>query len=152
MYIVAYPTHEEIISVFPSFQQYKRLPWFNICTNKYFYVPQLNIVRMWKQLEYFQQFQVRLTDIVGADRTREIISNGISLISLGGNDFVNNYYLVPLSARSRQFSLPDYVRYVVSEYRNILSVNFCGTMKHFFGKFHAIYGNYDFFFTKLKTC
>nr|KAJ0219990.1 hypothetical protein LSAT_V11C200056680 [Lactuca sativa] len=81
----------------------------------------LNIVRMWKQLEYFQQFQVRLTDIVGADRTREIISNGISLISLGGNDFVNNYYLVPLSARSRQFSLPDYVRYVVSEYRNILS-------------------------------
>ncbi|KAI3724234.1 hypothetical protein L2E82_36005 [Cichorium intybus] len=81
----------------------------------------LNIIRMWKQLEYFQQYQVRLTDLVGPDRAHEIFSNGISLISLGGNDFVNNYYLIPFSARSRQYSLPDYVRYVVSEYRSILS-------------------------------
>ncbi|KAL4578881.1 hypothetical protein LXL04_015012 [Taraxacum kok-saghyz] len=80
----------------------------------------LNIVRMWTQLEYFQQYQARLSDVVGPDQTREIVSNGITLISLGGNDFVNNYYLVPLSARSRQYSLPDYVRYVVAEYRKIL--------------------------------
>ncbi|KAG5224140.1 GDSL esterase/lipase LTL [Salix suchowensis] len=37
-----------------------------------------------------------------------------------GNDFVNNYYLVPFSARSRQFALPDYVVYLISEYRKIL--------------------------------
>ncbi|KAJ0781404.1 hypothetical protein HanPI659440_Chr06g0248911 [Helianthus annuus] len=45
----------------------------------------------------------------------------MTLISLGGNDLVNNYYLIPYSARSREYSLPDYVRYVVSEYRNVLS-------------------------------
>jgi hypothetical protein len=36
---------------------------------------------------------------------------------------VNNYYLVPMSVRSRQYALPDYVRFIVSEYRKILSVN-----------------------------
>jgi hypothetical protein len=44
------------------------------------------------------------------------------LITLGGNDFVNNYYLVPMSVRSRQYALPDYVRFIISEYRKILSV------------------------------
>ncbi|KVI07857.1 SGNH hydrolase-type esterase domain-containing protein, partial [Cynara cardunculus var. scolymus] len=79
----------------------------------------LNIIRIWKQIEYFEQYQIRLASIIGRDRARQIVSNAISLISLGGNDFVNNYYLLPFSARSRQYALPDYVRYLVSEYRNI---------------------------------
>ncbi|KAG5575079.1 hypothetical protein H5410_055213 [Solanum commersonii] len=37
-----------------------------------------------------------------------------------GNDFVNNYFLVPNSARSRQFSIPDYVPYLIREYCKIL--------------------------------
>ncbi|KAK3197876.1 hypothetical protein Dsin_021291 [Dipteronia sinensis] len=32
---------------------------------------------------------------------------------MGGNDFMNNYYLVPFSARSRQLSLPDYVIFIL---------------------------------------
>ncbi|KAI3797584.1 hypothetical protein L1987_32843 [Smallanthus sonchifolius] len=81
----------------------------------------LNIIRIWKQIEYLEQYQARLADIIGPDQARQVVNEGMVLISLGGNDFVNNYYLVPFSARSRQYSLPDYVRYVVSEYRNILS-------------------------------
>lgn len=50
------------------------------------------------------------------------MNNGIVLITLGGNDFVNNYYLIPYSARSREFSLPDYIPYVISEYKKILTV------------------------------
>ncbi|KAK9049830.1 hypothetical protein SSX86_031201 [Deinandra increscens subsp. villosa] len=81
----------------------------------------LNIIRIWKQIEYLEQYQTRLADIVGPEQARQVVNDGMVLISLGGNDFVNNYYLVPFSARSRQFALPDYVRYVVSEYRSILS-------------------------------
>ncbi|GJR12331.1 GDSL esterase/lipase-like protein [Tanacetum coccineum] len=81
----------------------------------------LNIIRIWKQIEYFQQYQSRLADIIGPDGARQVVNEGMVLISLGGNDFVNNYYLVPFSARSRQYSLPDYVRFIVSEYRNVLS-------------------------------
>ncbi|XP_076890575.1 GDSL esterase/lipase At5g33370-like [Bidens hawaiensis] len=81
----------------------------------------LNIIRIWKQLEYFEQYKVRLADVIGPDPTRQVVNKGMILISLGGNDFVNNYYLIPFSARSREYSLPDYVRYLVSEYRKVLS-------------------------------
>ncbi|KAL6348286.1 hypothetical protein AAG906_005583 [Vitis piasezkii] len=44
------------------------------------------------------------------------------LITLGVNDFVNNYYLVPNSTRSRQFTLPNYVCYLISKCRKNLMV------------------------------
>lgn len=81
----------------------------------------LNIIRMDKQLEYFQQYQERLSSLIGPDQTRRLVNGALVLITLGGNDFVNNYYLVPFSARSREFSLPDYVRYIISEYKKILA-------------------------------
>ncbi|OMO84605.1 Lipase, GDSL [Corchorus capsularis] len=82
----------------------------------------INIIRMYKQLRYFEQYQARLTDLVGPAEAQSIVNNALVLITVGGNDFVNNYYLVPFSARSRQFSLPDYVRYLISEYRKLLMV------------------------------
>ncbi|KAL3820140.1 hypothetical protein ACJIZ3_006045 [Penstemon smallii] len=80
----------------------------------------LNIIRMGLQLEYFEQYQTRVGGLIGSDQTQALVNQALVLITLGGNDFVNNYYLVPFSARSRQFSLPDYVQYLVSEYRKIL--------------------------------
>ncbi|KAE8684232.1 GDSL esterase/lipase [Hibiscus syriacus] len=80
----------------------------------------INIIRMYKQLKYFEQYQARLTDLVGYDEVRRIVNDALILITVGGNDFVNNYYLIPFSPRSRQFSLPDYVRYLISEYKKLL--------------------------------
>lgn len=82
----------------------------------------MNIIRITKQLEYFQQYQQRVTALIGAEETQRLVNKALVLITLGGNDFVNNYYLVPFSARSRQFALPDYVVYLISEYRKILEV------------------------------
>ncbi|TXG71906.1 hypothetical protein EZV62_000485 [Acer yangbiense] len=45
-------------------------------------------------------------------RTESLVNKALILITVGGNDFVNNYYLVAFSARSRQYSLPDYVKFV----------------------------------------
>ncbi|KAE8710308.1 GDSL esterase/lipase [Hibiscus syriacus] len=56
-----------------------------------------------------------LADLAGEDEAQRIVNDACVLITVGGNDFVNNYYLVPFSARSRQFNLPDYVRYLISE-------------------------------------
>jgi phospholipase/lecithinase/hemolysin len=81
---------------------------------------QVNIIRISKQLKYFQEYQWRLRALVGASQAQQVVNRALVLITLGGNDFVNNYYLIPFSFRSRQFSLPDFVRYVVSEYRKIL--------------------------------
>lgn len=83
---------------------------------------QLDIIRISRQLEYFQQYQDRVSSLIGPDQTQRLVNQALVLITLGGNDFVNNYYLVPFSARSREFSLPDYVDYIVSEYKKILAV------------------------------
>ncbi|XWS36527.1 hypothetical protein CRYUN_Cryun20dG0092400 [Craigia yunnanensis] len=79
-----------------------------------------NIIRMFRQFEYFQEYQRRITEIVGQEQAQRLVNRALVLMTLGGNDFVNNYFLVPYSARSRQFSLPDYCRYLISEYRKIL--------------------------------
>ncbi|KAI7727033.1 hypothetical protein M8C21_006919 [Ambrosia artemisiifolia] len=81
----------------------------------------VNIIRITLQMQYFEQYQQRVSDIIGPEETQRLVNSALTLITLGGNDFVNNYYLVPFSARSRQFSLPDYVVYLISEYRKVLT-------------------------------
>ena len=51
-----------------------------------------------------------------------LLFKALVLITLGSNNFVNIYYLVPKSARSRQFALPNYVLYLISEYQKIVMV------------------------------
>ncbi|TYH35687.1 hypothetical protein ES332_D13G210100v1 [Gossypium tomentosum] len=80
----------------------------------------MNIIRMFKQFQYFEEYQNKLADLVGKDEAQRIVSEALVLITVGGNDFVNNYFLVPFSVRSCQFNLPDYVRYLISEYRKLL--------------------------------
>ncbi|KAF7805248.1 GDSL esterase/lipase [Senna tora] len=80
----------------------------------------VNIIRIFRQLQYFQQYQQRVSALIGAGEAQRLVNEALVLITLGGNDFVNNYYLVPFSARSRQFALPDYVKYLISEYKKIL--------------------------------
>ena len=73
-------------------------------------------------MQYFQQYQSRLSQIIGPEETQRLVNEALVLITLGGNDFVNNYYLVPFSARSRQYSLQNYVPFIISEYRKVLMV------------------------------
>ncbi|CAN8244021.1 unnamed protein product [Cochlearia groenlandica] len=80
----------------------------------------ISIIRMYQQLDYFQQYQQRLTRLIGKPQTQRLVDQAVVLITVGGNDFVNNYFLLPYSARSRQFALPDYVRFLISEYKKIL--------------------------------
>ncbi|KAK9733847.1 hypothetical protein RND81_04G096500 [Saponaria officinalis] len=81
----------------------------------------LNIIRPYKQLKYFQQYQRRLAMIIGEEQTRSRVNSAVVLITLGGNDFVNNYYLTPINLRRLQFpNIADYVPFVVSEYRKVL--------------------------------
>lgn len=78
---------------------------------------------MYRQLEYFQEYQRRVRALIGSEETKRLVQQALVLITVGGNDFVNNYYLVPYSARSRQYSLPDYVKFLISEYRKLLQVH-----------------------------
>ena len=101
---------------------------------------QINIIRMVRQFEYFQEYQNRVTALIGAQQTKQLVNRALILITVGGNDFVNNYYLVPYSARSLQYSLPDYVKFVISEYKKLLKVCLISTiLQHFFGSLKNAY-------------
>ncbi|RDX91214.1 GDSL esterase/lipase, partial [Mucuna pruriens] len=80
----------------------------------------VNVIRMYRQLEHFQEYQNRVSALVGASQAKSLVNQALVLITCGGNDFVNNYYLVPNSARSRQYPLPAYVKYLISEYQKLL--------------------------------
>ncbi|KAG8390826.1 hypothetical protein BUALT_Bualt01G0123900 [Buddleja alternifolia] len=81
----------------------------------------VNIIRIGQQMRYFQQYQQRVSALIGVDETQRLINQALVLITLGGNDFVNNYYLVPFSARSRQFALPDYRLYELGARRVLVT-------------------------------
>uniref|UniRef100_A0A7C9E8Y7 Triacylglycerol lipase n=1 Tax=Opuntia streptacantha TaxID=393608 RepID=A0A7C9E8Y7_OPUST len=78
-----------------------------------------SIIRIYRQLEFFQEYQRRLAAVVGTEQAQSRVNQAVVLITLGGNDFVNNYFL-PGSIRRLQFTIPNYVRYVLSEYRKVL--------------------------------
>lgn len=80
----------------------------------------VNIIRIVQQLNYFKQYQQRLSRLIGEQEAKRTVGDSLVLITLGGNDFVNNYYLVPYSIRSQQYSLEDYVPFVLSEYKKVL--------------------------------
>ncbi|XP_030515025.1 GDSL esterase/lipase At4g28780-like isoform X2 [Rhodamnia argentea] len=80
----------------------------------------VNIIRIARQLQLFQQYQQRLGALIGPAQARQRVNQALVLITLGGNDWVNNYFLTPISARSRQFTIPEYSRYIISEYQKVL--------------------------------
>ncbi|KAF8704180.1 hypothetical protein HU200_031675 [Digitaria exilis] len=71
----------------------------------------VNIIRIGQQLQNFQEYQQKLVAFVGEDAAAQVVNNALVLITLGGNDFVNNYY----------FAIQDYVPYLISEYKKILT-------------------------------
>ncbi|VAI10276.1 unnamed protein product [Triticum turgidum subsp. durum] len=82
----------------------------------------VNIIRIAQHLQNFEDYQQRLATYVGEDAARERMSQSLVLITLGGNDFFNNYCLVPFSARSQQFEIHGYISFNISEYKKVLAV------------------------------
>ncbi|XP_058002637.1 GDSL esterase/lipase At5g33370 isoform X2 [Hevea brasiliensis] len=88
-----------------------------------------SIIRMFQQFDYFKEYQRSVTALIGAQITKQLANGALVLITVGGNDFVNNYYFVPNSIRSRQYNLPDYVKFLISEYKKILMLYDLGARK-----------------------
>ena len=122
--IVSYASPEQLVFFLSKTWKHYQNAKTNLRNGLYIIVffLQLNIIRMYRQLEYFQEYQQRVSNLIGSDQAKRLVKEALVLITVGGNDFVNNYYLVPFSARSRQYRLPDYVKYLISEYKKLLQV------------------------------
>lgn len=71
----------------------------------------LKVIPMWKELEYYKEYKNKLRAYVGKDKANEILSEALYLMSLGTNDFLENYYLSP--KRQSQFIVQQYEDFLI---------------------------------------
>ncbi|KAF9588127.1 hypothetical protein IFM89_007603 [Coptis chinensis] len=71
-----------------------------------------NVLPVSKQLEYFRHYKVQLREFVGAKKAENTVKNAIFILSMGTNDFLQNYFLEP--TRSKQFTVKQYADYLTT--------------------------------------
>ncbi|QCD76823.1 GDSL esterase/lipase At5g45950 [Vigna unguiculata] len=73
-----------------------------------------NVLSVSKQLEYFAHYKIHLRRKVGEERAEFITRNALYIISMGTNDFLQNYFLEP--TRPKQFSLEEFENFLLSRF------------------------------------
>ena len=77
------------------------------------FAPNMNlqsVLALWKEVEYYRQYQQQLRDYLGNEKANEVLEEAVYLISIGTNDFLENYYTRP--GRSSQFSVEEYQNFL----------------------------------------
>lgn len=70
-----------------------------------------DVIPLWKEVEYYKEYQMRLKAYLGDEKAKEILSEALYLISLGTNDFLENYYTLP--NRRSQFTVKQYQDFII---------------------------------------
>lgn len=70
-----------------------------------------SVISISQQLEYFREYKARLQLAKGESIANDIIAEALYIFSIGTNDFIVNYFVVPL--RQAQYTPPEYVAYLV---------------------------------------
>ncbi|KAG4945648.1 hypothetical protein AAZX31_15G076600 [Glycine max] len=73
-----------------------------------------NVLSVSKQIEYFAHYKIHLKNAVGEERAELITRNALYIISMGTNDFLQNYFLEP--TRPKQFSLLEFENFLLSRF------------------------------------
>ncbi|CAN8326056.1 unnamed protein product [Cochlearia groenlandica] len=71
----------------------------------------LTVMPLWKEVEYYKEYQTRLRTYLGENKANQVISESLYLISIGTNDFLENYYLVP--EKLRKYSVNEYQDFLI---------------------------------------
>ncbi|OWM81315.1 hypothetical protein CDL15_Pgr007353 [Punica granatum] len=79
----------------------------------------LSVIPLWKELEYYKKYQEELRAYMGRVKADNVLRESLYLISVGTNDFLENYYLVP--GRSLQYSIEGYQSFLLGIARNFVS-------------------------------
>ncbi|EYU28039.1 hypothetical protein ABFS82_13G100800 [Erythranthe guttata] len=74
-----------------------------------------SVISMWEQLEQFREYKAKVEAAVGKDKTKELINNAIYFVSAGTNDFVVNYFTMPI--RRRTYTIPTYTTFLLQHAR-----------------------------------
>jgi len=94
-----------------------------------------NVLPVSKQLEYFAHYKIHLRREVGEERAEFITRNALYIMSMGTNDFLQNYFLEP--TRPKQFSLEEFENFLLSRFSKDVQVFSFSIYTHQF--LHFIY-------------
>lgn len=70
------------------------------------YETEQNVIPLWREVEFFKDYQNKLRAYMGNEKANEVIREALYLVSLGTNDFLENYYTIP--RRRLQFTIQQY--------------------------------------------
>ncbi|KAL9321155.1 hypothetical protein ACSQ67_012994 [Phaseolus vulgaris] len=70
-----------------------------------------NVIPLEKQLEYFRECKKRMEDAMGKQRIEEHVEKAVYFISAGTNDFVINYFGLPV--RRKTYTLQAYQNFLI---------------------------------------
>ncbi|RWR76464.1 GDSL esterase/lipase [Cinnamomum micranthum f. kanehirae] len=78
----------------------------------------LNVLPLWKQLEYFKGYQERLRNYLGVQKADGMLTEALYMTSLGTNDFLENYYVSP--RRSSHYKIGEYADFLAGIAENFV--------------------------------
>ena len=77
-----------------------------------------SVIPFWKELEYYKEYQSKLRGYLGDDKANQHLSESLHLISIGTNDFLENYYIFP--TRSSEYSVDEYQNFLIGIASNFI--------------------------------
>ncbi|MCL7036763.1 hypothetical protein MKW94_028933 [Papaver nudicaule] len=79
----------------------------------------VNVIPLSQELEYFKEYLKKLTAFVGQDKAMETARESVYFVSVGTNDFVANYFIVP--GRSFHFTVDEYANFLIGMAKTFLT-------------------------------
>ncbi|XP_010943227.3 GDSL esterase/lipase At4g26790 [Elaeis guineensis] len=80
----------------------------------------LNVIPLWKEVEYFKDYQKKLRRYVGRAKAKYIVNEAVYIISIGTNDFLENYYSL-VTGRFGQFSIGEFEDFLMDRAAEFLT-------------------------------
>ncbi|XP_027330935.1 GDSL esterase/lipase At2g04570-like [Abrus precatorius] len=78
----------------------------------------LSVIPLWRQLEYYKGYQKKLSAYLGESKANETIAEALHMMSLGTNDFLENYYTMP--GRASQYTPQQYQTFLAGIAENFI--------------------------------
>ena len=79
-----------------------------------------SVIPLWKEVEYFKEYQRRLRRHAGRARARRIVSDALYVVSIGTNDFLENYFLL-VTGRFAEFTVAGFEDFLVAQAERFLA-------------------------------
>ncbi|EOX93124.1 PREDICTED: GDSL esterase/lipase At2g42990 isoform X2 [Theobroma cacao] len=79
----------------------------------------LKVIPLWKEVEYYKEYQKKLRAYLGVQKANGIIAEALYLISIGTNDFLENYYA--LLDRQSHFTVQQYEDFLIGIAENFVT-------------------------------